>query len=159
MAVTWPASLPVAQRAGHNVIKGTAVSRIKFAAGNARVVQHCSDSPKMFQLSWLMTETQLDAFVAFWKGDGDYGAADIDGIQHIDSTGLVTSGASGVDSLRFVAGYTCDRVGDGVWQVRAQMERASENVVSAQAYWSGQSWKWNSGDAIEWNSGAEITHI
>lgn len=158
MAVTWPSTLPVPQRSGHDHVIAVAQRGTTFTAGNTRRRISKTTPPELFSCSWILSQAQLDIFEAFWQGVGDNGAADIDGLQHYDSTGLVVSGASGVPSVRFVGSWTAPLIGVGMYRLSAQIERAQNNLMSRSSFYAAASpgIDWNAGSAIDWNAGTHI---
>ena len=134
MAVTWPASLPLPQKSGHGHSKASGQSSNGFTAGNIRRRQSRSTPATLFTVTWLMTTTQLNTFIAFWQAAGDFGAADIDGMQLMDHTGLCISGSANAPSVHFVGEWTATRVGTHHHSISAQIERSGENIGSHQDY-------------------------
>lgn len=116
---TWPSTLPAPLAAGYQLNPGDQTLRTEMEVGSARVRRRTTARNDRVNVSWLLTETQLDA-LRDWFDDATTGLAG--GSAWFTVTLAVGTGTrQAAVEARFVGPFTA-AADSQYWRVQATLE-------------------------------------
>ena len=122
--LVWPASLPKPLVSGYNLKPAEGVLRTNMDSGLARQRRIFTQTPTVFQVSWIMSQQEFQTFEGWYLHFAKEGATKFQ-IDLQSGQGIIAH------TVRFKDQYQASLVSATLWQIRASLEVLNRPTVSA----------------------------
>lgn len=116
---TWPSTLPAPRLSGYTLTPQDQTIRTDMEVGNAKVRRRTAARVDMLDVSWVFTETQMDAF-RDWFDDSTTGISG--GASWFTITLSTGTGSKAAISARFNGSFVASFQSTNLWTVTAKLE-------------------------------------